>query len=376
MRLLLPLITVLLLAAGLVTVGWSHAERQRRMLGYQPTPAQITAAQIVRHPLGGYEPRVEYQYQHDRRAYQGRRHMPLSARGSLIRAQRLIEPYQVGESTTAYVDPHRPTRAFLVAEARFYPYVLMLSPIVGLALLIAGLARGGCFEPQPQAIRHGPFDWYHIPAAARTAWRMHIVALGLGAWYLYALAALGHYLTVSAFVLDQTPAALLLIAYALAGLPMLTVLLRHRRVARLLDDAELAATLPSFRTDGLVNLRLAQRVLKDVEIDDAVLSLVCAQRRGPFHFERMFVHSRELASDTLLRGGQQLIAEGQFEIPPRKRRPSSTCSRWHYPRTDWFVEVDIHLAAGGRYRVRYPIRVEPESQAASQTGQQAGQQAA
>ncbi len=364
MRLILPLITVVVVAAALLAVGWAHAERQRRMLGYEPTPGRVVSAQTVRHPLGGYTPRVVYQYQRDRRSFEGRRFMPLTANGSLIRAQRLTEHYPVQSATTVYVDPRRPHRSYLVPEARFYPYVLVLVPMSGLALLAAGLLRGGCFASRPRAQRNGPFDWYHIPAGALTTSKITAAAVGAGAWYLYGLAALGHYLVVAAFVPDQMPAVVAFTVYGLAGLPIIAALLRHRRLGRLLADASLAATLPTFRADGLVNLRLAQRVLEDVEIDDATLSLVCAQRRGFFHSERMFVHSRELASDTLLRGGQQLVAEEQFEIPPRKRRSSSRFSRWRYPRIDWFVEVNIRLTRGGRYRVSYPIHVEAGQRAA------------
>lgn len=364
MRLIIPLVLAVTVAAAILGVGWTHAERQRRMLGYEPMPAHVKSAQTARHPVGAYMPRVVYRYQRGREVMEGGRYMPLSAHGSLVWAQRAVDRYQPGDAVTVFVDPRQPARSYLVAEARFYPYVLMLAPIAALALLAAGLARGGCFEPQPRAHRDGPFDWYHIPAGALTASKSAASALGVAAWYGYGGFALGHYLMVGSFALEQTPAVIVFIAYALAGLPLVASLIRHRRLGRLLADASLAATLPSFRADGVVNLRIAQRVLEDVEIDDAALSLVCTQRRSPFHCERMFVHSQDLASDTLLRRGQQLVAEGRFEIPPRKRRPSSHVSRWHYPRTDWFVEVNIRLARGGHRRVAYPIRVEADQKAA------------
>jgi hypothetical protein len=344
------------------------------MLGYEPTPGKIASIQKVREGLGGYGLRVVYQYQRDRRSFEGRRFMPLTGSGSLIWAERHAERYPPGESVTVYVDPQEPGRSFLAAEARFYPYLLMLCPVAAGVLLLAGLARGGCFEPPPRAQSSGPFDWYHIPAGSLTSSKMAFAAVGAAGWYACGLAVAGHYLTVASCVVDQALAWSVFGVYALGGWPLIAAWMRQRRLSLLVADASLGATLPSFRTDGLVNVRLSQRVLRDVAIDEATLSLVCAQRRGLFHRERMFVDSRELASDAVLRGGQQLVAEGRFEIPPRKRRPSSRGGRWHYPRTEWFVEVSIRLAEGGRYRVTYPIRVDADR--AATDGQSPDRQAA
>lgn len=358
MRLIVPLVVLLVLSAGLLALGWAHAERQRAALDHEARPARVVTADIARQPLGGYTPRVVYQYRHDDRVHESHRFMPLPAAGNLAWARQEAERFKPGEATTVYVSPMGKPRAYLVQVARFYPYILILLPSVGLGLALAGLLRCGFFEPRPRAEKRGPFDWYHIPASRVTSARGILTAGFVAMWYLYGLLALGHYLLVAECITHHAPATGVFSAYALAGLPMLASVVRHRRLERLMADAALSATLPSFRTDGLVTVKLAQRVLHEVCIKDATLNLVCEQRRGLFASERMFVNSIQLGRDARLQPHQWLEGECRFEIPPRKRRPSSPFSRWAYPRTDWLVELKIQLVGGGRYRVTYPVHVE------------------
>ncbi len=365
MRLVAPLMVILMLSVGLLLAGWSHAERQREAVGYEPTPAKVVSSGVTRQPLGGYAPRVVFQYRQGERSFEARRYTPLGAGGSLSWAQREAERFVAGEATTAYVDPRQPSRAVLVLEARFYPYLLILAPAVALGLALAGLLRCGFFEAPPRAETRGPYDWYHIPASQVAATRGVLTGGFVALWYVYGTLVLGHYLTVASSMASHLGPGVVFGVYALAGVPVARSVLRRGRLGRLLADASLSATLPSFRTDGLVNLKLAQRVRADAQITEATLSLVCEQRRGLFTSERMFTNSAELTSGVALRPGQQLVGECCFEIPPRKRRPSSPFSRWRYPRTDWLVELKIRMADGGRYRVTYPVRVEGHAASAS-----------
>jgi len=115
--------------------------------------ATVLSSAVTSNARGGSEvgsdffPRIEYRYTYDGRTYTSTNICPgagSGCTGSTTResAQRVVDRYPEGSTTTAYVDPADPSRAFLVAPGVTLWYLVpvgmgLLSLLVG----IAGFAR-------------------------------------------------------------------------------------------------------------------------------------------------------------------------------------------------------------------------------------------
>jgi hypothetical protein len=71
--------------------------------------------------------------------------------------------------------------------------------------------------------------------------------------------------------------------------------------------------------------------------------LTCTRHDG-LGSVRYFTSSQILAEDRAVRAGETLHGEFSFEVPDKKRHPSTPFSRFDYPRTDWQIEVTLHTA--------------------------------
>lgn len=361
MRVLGPLILVTAIVLGMTIPGWRRAERQRwPLMQFQQTSAVVTETSIERNRMGHYRPVVAYEYEAGGRLYRAtsyRQFAPLPESGDQGWAQRQVEPFEPKQRTTAYYDPQNPVEVFLVRRVRLYPYVLILVPMVIAMAFSAALVQTALGGGEPVAGAAGPHDWYHIQSAVPAAGRAKLAGMGALVWYVYGLAAAWHYLLVAEDLRAMLPAAAFG-AYGVLGLIPLVAAIRRMRGGARMADAEIAGTLPRFRTDGLVIIRYEQQAVEPVHIRSATVSLVCEHRRGLLGRERLFSSSFVVAENTVLVVGQRLSAEHSFEIPPKKRRPSSRGSRWNLPRTDWLIEVVVKFDRGRKYVGKYPILIE------------------
>jgi Protein of unknown function (DUF3592) len=90
-----------------------------RVYAWQPVTARVVFTDIkaVRGNKGtSYAPIVRYDYSFDEQPYQSDHVLPITISASYGWAQRLRDRFHPGQIVTAYVDPRRPSNAFLVRE--------------------------------------------------------------------------------------------------------------------------------------------------------------------------------------------------------------------------------------------------------------------
>jgi Protein of unknown function (DUF3592) len=117
-----------------------------RVYTWQPVTARVLSTDIkaVRGDKGTtYAPAVRYDYSFDEQRYQSDRVLPLSISASYGWAQRLRDRFRPGQIVTAYVNPNRPSSAFLVREVSLLPLVFVAFPlaIVGVLAWFARVQR-------------------------------------------------------------------------------------------------------------------------------------------------------------------------------------------------------------------------------------------
>lgn len=342
MRIAGYLIVLVLVACLLIGLGVHGAWRQQRMLStFQPTPASVTTNDVRASKLGGFEPDLEFGYNVKGKTYQGERVAPLRINGSRAWAESVTRRIRA-EGSTAYYNPYDPAEAYLLPIGRFRPYGLILA---GLALFGAGLMpmrRGGVFAHEPVAITGGPFDWYDLTPGGSHADR----AMGWSAatllWYLLGALAFGHYYTMTppAYELKSAASAVL---YAVAGLWPVYHAVSSLGVASRLGAPKAQMTQKVAHLNKPIIVRVEQPFLRDTIVRELRVVLTCTRHDG-LGSVRYFTTSQMLAEDRAVRAGEMIHGEFSFEVPDKKRHPSTPFNRWDYPRTDWQIEVALRTA--------------------------------
>lgn len=357
MRVLWLMVVSVVLAVGLLLWSWPRAELQRQKLTqYKPVLATVVASDVAVTATGRYQPVVEFRYRMGGATYTAGGPQAFTAApvaGDLAWARGQIETLTKDTQFTAYYNPEDPAQAFAVRRVQFIYYAMALLPTVVLTLMVVGLERAHFFSTGPAATAGGPFGWYRLnvweSARGRIARAMILAAI----WYGNGVAVAWHYMACGV----GTPWAHLLVLglYALVGLTLVVQAVRLVRVADRLGEAEVQATLPSFETDGMVNVRVRQRARRKVRVRGATMSLTCVERTGLVATECLYAADHEFARDQEVLPGFSISGEHSFSIFRKKLPPSTAFSRWRLPRVEWQVEVVTQLARGGTYRAAFPI---------------------
>lgn len=81
--------------------------------------------------------------------------------------------------------------------------------------------------------------------------------------------------------------------------------------------------------------------LRDTIVRELRVVLTCTRHDGlgSVHY---FTASQILAEDRAVRSDERIHGEFTFDVPDKKRHPSTPYNRWDYPRTDWQIEVTLH----------------------------------
>lgn len=105
-----------------------------RLITWRAVPAVVTSTgiQSVHGSKGGtsYRPVVTYRYRVDGRAYAASTVTIILESRSWDWATGIVARYPRGSTTTAYVDPKDPTKAFLVRQVSVIPLVFLIIPLV------------------------------------------------------------------------------------------------------------------------------------------------------------------------------------------------------------------------------------------------------
>jgi hypothetical protein len=105
-----------------------------RVSTWQPVSAQVLSTDIrpVRGSRGGtsYAPVVQYRYSFGGTDYVGNRVLPIDMSSGRAWAEGFRRRFGVGQTTTAYVNPGKPSSAFLVREVSLLPLLFVAMPLV------------------------------------------------------------------------------------------------------------------------------------------------------------------------------------------------------------------------------------------------------
>lgn len=353
------IVTVLTLAS--MGAGWLKVQDQHRQLStYQPIQAMVAHAEVRWLGRGKYTAAIEYRYRVNNQEYTTNRLAPLLPRGDKDWAEKVVKDHGEGSFVSAYVNPADPAKAYLLRQARYWPYGLVLLPLVLVGAYLKPLAAGGFFQRQPSATLTERGGWYRIEANSDAATRMWVAAAAALLWYGYGVFSFMLYRQTLRLV-GGSPEPLAIVSaavYGVLGLIPVWLAVRCLRHHSRFGRAEVLSTLAEPHADKPIIVRVQQPVTGRALVAQMTGSLVCDQRRG-LHSQRLFSNSFTFAQNQQLHRNQVLADELTFEVPPKKQRPSSACNRWQYPRIDWQVELLIRLHRGPQYRTTFPIHVLP-----------------
>jgi hypothetical protein len=153
-------LVVMALALSLAAYGgYDYLQQRAAIESGVPVEATITAAGIEACPgerTTDYHPAVAFDYRYEGASYTGDDLRPGDAFSCHDRstAASLVDPYTVGETTTAYVDPAAPDEAFLERERSTGSLELAgIGGLVFAVLLAAGFGVGSYEDREPVALR-------------------------------------------------------------------------------------------------------------------------------------------------------------------------------------------------------------------------------
>lgn len=135
--------------AGIFLLAGIHFARQqaRKLATFRPVPAKVISSGVLSTTAdegesSGHTPDIRYTYTTGGKTYETNTVLASgnNGTGGLAWAEQVVEQYPDGTTTTAYIDPADPSKAFLIREASVGPYVFILFPMihfcVGLAVLL------------------------------------------------------------------------------------------------------------------------------------------------------------------------------------------------------------------------------------------------
>ncbi len=362
MRIAAYILFIVLAAATIAGLGVRGVWRQHRMLtAYKQVPVSVQQNEVQPSRVGGFEPDVLFSYSIRGKTYESTQATPLGVHGARESIEALTRRIRSEEGSTAYYNPSDPGQAFLLRVGRFYPYSLVLAGIVLLCIGLLPIRAGGVFAHEPVAITGGPFDWYCLTPGGSYADRV----LGWSAvsvlWYMLGAVVLAHYYL-------YTPAPYEVKSGVVAALYVVAGFWPAFRAVGAAGAASRIGTPKAHMTQKVAHLseqvivRIEQPFLRDILVREVRVALTCTRRNG-LGSVRYYTSSQTAVEDRAVHAGEVIHGEFTFEVPDKKRHPSTPFSRWEYPRTDWLIEVTIHTASSA-VTVGFPIFAENQKPAA------------
>jgi hypothetical protein len=356
--------TLILVFVGLGTLvagtgAWGAHEQHRRITTWREVPATVTESTSRRHRSETVT-RIRYRYRAGGAEHESDRLLPgpfpLGWAGTV--AEQLAR-FPVGAAVSAWHDPERPERAFLIPSHSFVPYLVFLLSVPFFALA-TGVATGGVENVPSGRLQRGPAKradgWWEVPAfrewlAMRNA--------SLAAWALLLAAGFFAFTDYVAKARRPGPLAMLIFLAWLWFLARLawsvfkrTVVARRLEEARLFVRAEPRAGRPfAVRVEQAAPASLP----RGAAIRALEATLVCEETRTRYRGRHMKSKSatktvcREravLGRDLLARPGAPARGEGTIEVPAKVGEGDG----W----LKWRVDVRTRLF-GPDYTTRFPI---------------------
>ncbi len=361
MRIASYIVTIVLLAGLSVGFGVHAGWQQQQMLRtYQAAPASVDQNETRTSRLGGYEPDVRFTYTVAGKTYESQQAAPLRVSGSREWAEGITRRIQA-EGSNAYYNPQDPAQAYLIPIGRFRPYGLILAGLAILAIGVLPIRAGGVFAHEPVAITGGPFDWYTLTPGGSYSDRALTWSAVSVLWYLLGAAAIGHYYMTTPPAYEMKSGVIGAL-YTVAGLwPVLRAVAAAAAASRI-GTPKAHMTQKAVHLGEPVIVRIEQPFLRDTTVLEVRVALTCCRRNG-LGSVRYYTSSNTVAEDRAVQAGETIHGEFTFEVPQKKRHPSTPFNRWDYPRTDWLIEVTTRTTRSA-VTASFPILAENPKQAA------------
>ena len=339
----------LIVAIAGVVLAWLQHQRLNQWVAVEATIRMIDPPQDG--PFG--RPTPAYRYRVGEQEYTGTQLTPLGLfEGDALR-RRIESAHPEGEPVTAYHHPSDPTRSFLLHRAGIAPWMLMLPPMVAAALLWPFAMTGGLLWPRAKLALQREGGWFMARPVATLHQRRRNLLAALGVWLGYGALVMGGYMLTTSPPRDPLlgPAALGWVAAA--AIPLAMLVAQQRRL-HWFEDAAVGLSRQDPPAGGPVIVRYSQALRRAATVGEATVALICERREGLVS-EPLFRSSAVVTRHRRIEAEGVLNFEHRFQIPTRKRRPSSPFHRWRYPRIDWLIRVDVRLVNGPNYTASFPI---------------------
>ena len=317
--------------------GGVLAARQRHMLmTYVPTSARVSSASVQTHTdshgTETYSPDIRYVYSVNGVNHQSNQAGPLSTSESGSWAARVVARYPPGTVTTAWYDPSDPSKAFLLHEPDFVPYILLLFPSVfiaaGIGTMMVSIKARRPMKP-PITIDG---QWFRVAESGTLRGKVRICAIAGFAFYLYAGLVLGHYHCMSGVIDMFTRIAG--IAAIVAGLVFPIQLWRYWRLQHDFLDADLRIAPSCPKPGDNFKFMLRQELIRPLEVEQMSVGLVCIRESKPkarwgAQYDSVVAWSlwKDLDVNRSYRAGDHIDVKGEIALPARAHPSSGHGSR-------------------------------------------------
>ena len=177
-----------------------------------------------------------YRYEYEGDSYQYDEVFPLGMSGGRGWAQKTVAQFKQGQPIQAFVDPENPASAYLLRQYLFFPYLLILFPMVFVSAGLGLALSAGSSPKKPRTpIKRGN-ELYEVRPQTRIRDRTRTVALIAFLWFGVGALSLGHYY-VNAAATYQTMAYVVTGIYVLLGMVPAGSLLHYRKLGQNVADA-------------------------------------------------------------------------------------------------------------------------------------------
>lgn len=358
----------ILLPAVFIGVGATQVWRQQdKIETYVPAEATIDSSTVeVRRGRKSttYKPVVNYHYEVRDHVYRSGDILPVDMNSGQDWSHSIVSRFPAGARATAYHDPLEPSRAFLVREYSFTPYMFCLFPMIHLSIGVAMVYGTKWLRPAQAANRPSSTrqpGWFELSPRQSIGSKLRTWTVMTALWFGVGVLAIGHF-----FLHASTPygsaAFLGTLAYAALGALPAGMWVYYFLLARRTTDAIVMTSGDRFAPGQAFAVRVVQRMHDATSIESLRVGVVCDKHvkytsGGKTRYNTV-VECEEwttLIENHDARAGETIDRTATLMIPVGR---AGTSVSGGYPRYEWKVEVKSALRNSPDYRGEFPIHVE------------------
>jgi hypothetical protein len=374
----------LVVGLGLVAFGaWAVFNQHNQITTFVAVPATILESTVTsresgtKHRTTVYDEVIRYRYQVNGTWYTGDRVTPFTySTSNHDEKYELVQRFPPGLQTTAFYDPADPSKAILLQEYSFGPYLFVLIPMIsvmlGLGLIAASppaRAAVDALNLMPPAGRRGDTRVELRPGWTLTRKKRAWFWPGL-LWVVVGGAALGHFFSVASRPYSWV-SLIISGVYALLALVPLLAFYRVRRLEGYVDDVVLRMEREHVTLGESLDVEVEQPVKSDVLVASIDVALVCRETYRTSSGSKSSVGTRKLHNQKQTLAQQiaatplrPAVARGRVAVPAHLP-PSTPPDVRGYPRYDWSLNVRISYDGIPKYTAKFQLQVAPLAVSAS-----------